>query len=287
MFRYISYLLLLFPALGHAQCDVVAVVFETTICQADITFQQNRRGAKPVSSERQLEVENLRLAQKIRAISAEHLLAKSSYTPSKEEIDSYSTFSEKFEQRRPKQTRELISTIEHLLKTYQYTDKHRKRLEEGLAVFRKSEEQSKQIEEGNRLRDEDMKKRLGEEGLKAFHLKLSQSRNRIYTQWVSSWKMNKALYEKYGGRIIFQQAGIEPVDAYRAQLKDIREKGRLKIHKSAYMDVFAELERYLDMGHNYLRDEGKKYFDRPYWETANIEESHQRAIKDYTAIAHK
>ena len=95
-------------------------------------------------------------------------------------------------------------------------------------------------------------------------------RYRISEQWVASWKMNKALYEKYGGRIIFQQAGIEPVDAYRAQLKDIREKGGLKILKPEYVDIFSEFERYLEMGHNYLSENGEKYFHRPYWETADL-----------------
>ena len=33
---------------------------------------------------------------------------------------------------------------------------------------------------------------------------------------IRQWKINKALYDQYGGRIIYQQLGPEPLDAYRA-----------------------------------------------------------------------
>lgn len=30
-------------------------------------------------------------------------------------------------------------------------------------------------------------------------------------EFVRSWKINKALYEQYGGQVVFQQAGVEPL----------------------------------------------------------------------------
>lgn len=288
MIRYLlSCLFLFLPMLSYAQCDVVAVVFATKICQAEISIQNSRAGAKPIPPERQKKIEMNRLAHKIRTVAAQHLLAKESYTPSEAEVNSYAAFMEKAKKNRARQNKEVLETIEHLLKTYQYAEVHRKRLEETLAVFRRSAEQSKQIEEGDRLRDEDMRKRFGEDAVKQLYVRLKQSRHRQNQQWVARWKMNKALYEKYGGRVIFQQAGIEPVDAYRAQLKDIREKGGLQILKPAYKDVFLDFERYLDMGHNYLNDNGDKYFDRPYWQTTDLDENHQRTINDLKRIPHK
>jgi len=277
----------LLPTLLYAQCDVVAVVFDTQICQAEITYQTNRPHSRPIPPDRLHQIENNRLVSRIRTIAAEHLLAKESYTPSEAEIDSYAAFMDRAKKSNEQQNQELIDTIEHLLKTYQYKAANRKRLEDALAIFRRSAAQTKQIEEGDRLRDEDMRKRFGEDSVKQLHVRLKESRHRQYTQWVARWKMNKALFEKYGGRIIFQQAGIEPIDAYRAQLKDIRQKGKLKILKPAYQDVFKDFERYLDMGHNYLKENGKRYFDQPYWETADLEESHRRAIADFKRIPHQ
>ena len=96
-----------------------------------------------------------------------------------------------------------------------------------------------------------------------------------------------ALYEKYGGRVIFQQAGIEPIDAYRDYLKDIEEKGDLMILKSDYADVFDEFKRYMDMGHNYLSERGDKFFGRPYWETVDLDAEQRERIEELKAIPHK
>jgi hypothetical protein len=283
----LSGLFFFIPALVHAQCDRVAVVFDTTICQSDIAIPDRPPGAGPMPPERKKEIENNRLARKIRQIAAEHLLAKESYTPTQSEIDSYAAFFEQSKQDHARQNQELIETIESLLKTYQYTPANRKRLKDALAVFRTSAEQSRQIEESNRLRDEDMRRRYGEDSVKKLQARMEQGKRRMHEQWVARWKMNKALYEKYGGRVIFQQAGIEPIDAYRAQLKAIREKGGLQILEPEYGDVFRDFERYLDMGHNYLSENGDKYFDQPYWETADLEENHRRALEEYKRIPHE
>lgn len=42
-------------------------------------------------------------------------------------------------------------------------------------------------------------------------------------------KINRALYRQYGGRIIFQQAGPEPLDAYRMFLEEQAGKGNFTI----------------------------------------------------------
>lgn len=273
--------------LVQAKCDAVVVVFDITICQHGLTVKKSTFADNKINQESLDKIERNRLIQRIRAISAEHLLPKDSYKPSESEVASYHAFLQKSKSNQRRHNEEIIATIEHLLQTYEYTERNRKRLEDSLAVFRRSLEQSKSILEGDRLRDEDMRKRFGEDAVKELHERFKKSRYRVSEQWVARWKMNKSLYEKYGGRVIFQQAGIEPIDAYRAQLKDIREKGGLKILKPEYANIFDEFERYLDMGHNYLSENGRKYFDRPYWETANLEENHQRNIDAFKAIPHK
>ncbi len=87
---------------------------------------------------------------------------------------------------------------------------------------------------------------------------------------VQDWKINKLLYDAYGGKIIFQQAGLEPLEAYADFLKYIKEDGELKILNAAYQDTFGEMDQYLAMGHNVLPDNEKdmygNYFSTPYWQ---------------------
>jgi len=51
------------------------------------------------------------------------------------------------------------------------------------------------------------------------------AREEIAGAFILQWKLNKALYEQYGGRIIFQQGGPEPLDAYRKFLEASQARG--------------------------------------------------------------
>ena len=45
---------------------------------------------------------------------------------------------------------------------------------------------------------------------------------------IGQWKVNKALYKQYGGRVIYQQGGAEPLDAYYKFFKAAQKTGELK-----------------------------------------------------------
>lgn len=55
---------------------------------------------------------------------------------------------------------------------------------------------------------------------------------------IRQWKINKALYAQYGGRIIYQQLGPEPLDAYREFLEQRRAEGAFKIQDPAVAEGF-------------------------------------------------
>jgi hypothetical protein len=55
---------------------------------------------------------------------------------------------------------------------------------------------------------------------------------------VRQWKLNKALYEQYGGRIIRQQLGPEPLDAYRQFLRRRQADGGFAIRDQAMEESF-------------------------------------------------
>ncbi len=52
------------------------------------------------------------------------------------------------------------------------------------------------------------------------------------------WKTNKSLFETYGGRVIFQQGGPEPLDAYREFLKQQEAAGQFEIKDKQAADLF-------------------------------------------------
>lgn len=84
-------------------------------------------------------------------------------------------------------------------------------------------------------------------------------------QFVQSWKVNKALYDKYGGRVIFQQAGPEPLDAYRDFLKEQEKNGAFKIIDKKYEPGFWRYFINDKMHTFYPKEEGEKFITTPWW----------------------
>jgi hypothetical protein len=56
-----------------------------------------------------------------------------------------------------------------------------------------------------------------------------QGQLEVARMFVQQWKINQGLFRKHGGRVIFQQVGPEPLDAYRRFLRDHERKGNFKI----------------------------------------------------------
>lgn len=52
------------------------------------------------------------------------------------------------------------------------------------------------------------------------------------------WKLNRKLYQQYGGRVIYQQFGPEPLDAYRQYLEERQAAGDFKIENQAFEGDF-------------------------------------------------
>jgi len=57
-----------------------------------------------------------------------------------------------------------------------------------------------------------------------------KAREQIGAAFIRQWKLNQALYRQYGGRIIFQQGGPEPLDAYRKFLQEQLARGNFAIY---------------------------------------------------------
>jgi hypothetical protein len=64
------------------------------------------------------------------------------------------------------------------------------------------------------------------------------SRRRVWGPWITSFKANKALYEKYGGRVGLTKFGPEPIGALEALLRSREKAGALRIFDEALAREF-------------------------------------------------
>jgi hypothetical protein len=85
---------------------------------------------------------------------------------------------------------------------------------------------------------------------------------------IRQWKINRALYDQYGGRIIYQQLGPEPLDAYREFLEEQRSAGAFEILDP---DLEAAFWRYFtdERIHDFMEPgsaDAERAFSTPPWE---------------------
>lgn len=93
-------------------------------------------------------------------------------------------------------------------------------------------------------------------------------RRRLGESLIRQWKINKSLYESYGGRIIYQQFGPEPLDAYRRYFEERQTSGDFTIEDPAMAEQFW---RYFkdDSQHVFMEpggDDSARAFTQPPWE---------------------
>ena len=101
-------------------------------------------------------------------------------------------------------------------------------------------------------------------------------------QFVRAWKINKVLYKKYGGRVIFQQAGVEPLDAYREFLKEQEKNGSFQIIDKQYEPGFWRYFTNDAMHTFYSGEDGEKFINTPWWmmeEPPKMEDAFRRCLK--------
>jgi hypothetical protein len=92
-------------------------------------------------------------------------------------------------------------------------------------------------------------------------------REEIADAFIRQWKINAALHEQYGGRIIFQQGGPEPLDAYRRFLEERQAAGDFEIVSEP---LAAEFWKYYrdDSIHSFFEpgsEEEAQVFATPPW----------------------
>lgn len=171
------------------------------------------------------------------------------------EIESHNAQHRKFREedraRRKEQRQALIAEF----KSPGLSETHRKQAQQHLDKL-------------NRIEEHDA--RLAQERRDPAHEKIWQeSERQVAEYWVRGWKINQVLYREFGGRLIFQQAGWEPIDAYRKLLERYEGRKAFAIRDPAFKDAV-----YSYFQHNFVyADESKAkfYFEKPWWERTAAE----------------
>jgi hypothetical protein len=112
---------------------------------------------------------------------------------------------------------------------------------------------------------EEHEARLTQERQDPARAKMWQDAERRVAQlWVKRWKVNQALHREFGGRVIFQQAGWEPIDAYRRLLEQYQARKAFVVHDPQLWDAVYGYFKYSFV----YADEAKArfYFEKPWWE---------------------
>ena len=97
---------------------------------------------------------------------------------------------------------------------------------------------------------------------------LQVARREMARSIIRQWKINRSLYREYGGRIIYQQLGPEPLDAYRKFLEDRSAQGAFVIHDEALAKDFW-LYFTDESKHDFMEPGGadeQRAFSSPPWE---------------------
>jgi hypothetical protein len=82
-------------------------------------------------------------------------------------------------------------------------------------------------------------------------------------QMVKGWKLDRALYTKYGGTVIFQQANpFEPVGAYRGFLEEME---KVKVFDVFDPDNRQKFWHYFVRQHPFEVPAKDIDFDKPWW----------------------
>jgi len=247
----------------EAAVKPVARVYEKSIYLEEIL--PNKRVAvlkrKELSSEDYTEWEKdykfKRLSATIWHSLYAHFIEENALQAKEEEVQSYINFHKK-------------RKIESIKEFYAHREELQKKITVGQLNEKEFKDVAKQLEILNNLISYEKKEQERARNTPNYDEMRDKVLQGIAVRVTGDWKFNKGLYEKFGGRVIFQQAGLEPIDAYKAFLEGHLKDKDYEFFDPSLIAAFDNMQEYFQMGHNFLsQKEGRKYFDKPCWDIIN------------------
>ena len=91
-----------------------------------------------------------------------------------------------------------------------------------------------------------------------------ESESEIARNVIVAWKVNLALFRKYGGRVSFQQMGYEPIDAYKAFFEEQKRLGAFEIIDKSLEPGFWAY--FISENHKFTTGDGEEVLRKRFWE---------------------
>lgn len=133
------------------------------------------------------------------------------------DIEAYAKWNEEFMRRDKQRRARRVQAIEAELAKPGLAQERREQLQREREVFRQAA-----------ARDAEREAAARDPG----------ARQRVWGPWITSFKANRALYEKYGGRVGLTKFGPEPIGALEALLREREKAGALRIFDEALAREF-------------------------------------------------
>ncbi len=99
---------------------------------------------------------------------------------------------------------------------------------------------------------------------------------RIGKPIVEAWKVNREMYDAFGGEVLFQQSGSEPFGAYREFLQREEKSGNFEIYQKELKDLFW---RYYSRKQSFTIPKDKVDFATPWWLAGKAKEQRANSEK--------
>lgn len=242
----------------------VAIVFSKKVFATDLEPDEKyKQKMKTELSKENYESLILNYSQeRLRGVIWEALMQKfcqnKQCEPSQEEIDALTQF---FEAARVKPRKDRIAKKEVLIKELESSN------------IDKEEKQrlTKELENLNRtlLLDSDLAK-LKASLTQEQSLRAQEERSKMYARFIRVWKFSKLLHQQYGGDVILQKFGFEPIGAERKFLEECERDKTLQILdpmlRLKFWEYYQRDRSGFIVDDDVLRDLNLKHpFDKPFW----------------------
>ena len=94
---------------------------------------------------------------------------------------------------------------------------------------------------------------------------IREAEREVAKAFIKQWKINQSLYRQYGGRVIYQQGGAEPLDAYRRFFENAQERSYFEIIEQDFEPAFWEYYTTDSMHSFYSKEEQENAITTPWW----------------------
>jgi len=255
-------LLALIPAPALAEpCPPVATLFGQPFCEI---FEENGGTEQDISEKEAM------LEQALWTKGLEQRFGVDAFQPTEEEIKNFTLWQREGQERQYKDDSESAALLRAAHENTSLNDDQKAQIADVLKTI----ETSQKLYEQRKTHDDALNENYG--------FIADDSQKQVVADMVTTWKIDRALFQTFGGTLIVRNGQIIPFDARNQFREWIKTEGRLEISNTAYETVLdADAAQPND---KVLLPEDStyaNYYTDASWRFTHGEGSHTAIIKDW------